>query len=77
MISGSSIWRIFREYMPRKQWISTEEMNRMVEVHGKLGEDDWQPQTSHSKTPRWKVDVRRVLANRIRKGRIQSRPRAS
>ena len=77
MISGASIWRIFREYMPRKQWISTEEMNRMVEDHGKLDKDDWQPETPHSRTPGWKLRVRRVLANRKRKGRIQSRPTES
>jgi hypothetical protein len=75
MITERTIWRIIEKYMPRKEWVSTAEMNHIVEMYGNLGDEDWQPLSSRSKTPSWRVRVRRVLANRIKEGIIRSRKR--
>lgn len=76
MITEQTIWSIFQQYMPRKQWVSTAEMNQIIEMHGNLGNDDWQPLSPHSSMPTWRARVRYVLANKAKHGIIRSRKSA-
>lgn len=62
--------------MPRKRWVSWEELCNLVELHGNLEGDDWRPPTSRSMMPRWKVLVRDVMANRLKRGRIRTEKRS-
>ncbi len=75
MIAARQVWGIIHGHVPRKQWVSSEDIYAIVELHGKLDEEDRQPQSSRSRTPKWKTLVHNVLANRVKKGRIRSRKR--
>ena len=76
MIAARQIWGIIRGHVPRKQWVSSGDIYAIVELYGKLDEEDRRPLSPRSKTPRWKTLVRNVLANRLKKGKIQSRKRS-
>ena len=75
MIAAQQVWGIIQGHVPRKQWVSSAEIYAIVETHGKLGDDDREPQSPGSNLPKWKMLVRNVLANRVRKGRIRTRRR--
>jgi hypothetical protein len=77
MIAARQVWGIIQGHVPRKQWVSSEDIYAIVELYGKPDEEDRQPQSPGSKTPKWKILVRNVLANRVRKGRIRSRKRVN
>jgi hypothetical protein len=75
MIASRQIWGIIQEHAPRKQWVSSEDIYTIVELHGELDDEDRQP-SPRSNTPRWKSRVRNVLAIRLNKGGIRSRKRS-
>jgi hypothetical protein len=75
MIAAQRVWGIIEGNVPRKQWVPSEEIYAMVELHGKLDEEDRQPQVPGSQTPKWKILVRHVLADRVKEGKIRSRKR--
>ena len=77
MIAARQVWGIIQGHVPRKQWVSSDDIYAIVELHGKLDDEDREPQSLRSSTPRWKTLVRNVLANRVKKGRIRSRKRQS
>ena len=72
MIASRHIWGIIQEHVPRNQWVSSEDIYAIVELHGNLDDADRQ-QSTRSNTPRWKSRVRNALAHRLNKGRIRSR----
>ena len=75
MIARRQIWGIIQEHVPRNQWVSSEDIYAIVELHGNLDGEDRQ-RSSRSNTPRWKSRVRNALANRLKKGRIRSRKKS-
>lgn len=75
MIAARRVWGIIQGHVPRRQWVPSEAIFAMVELHGELDKEDMEPQSPESSTPRWKTLVRAVLKNRVKKGRIQSRKR--
>jgi|WetSurMetagenome_2_1015567.scaffolds.fasta_scaffold54074_2 hypothetical protein len=75
MIAAQRVWGIIEGHVPRKQWVHSEEIYAMVELHGTLDEEDRQPQVPGSRTPKWKILVRDVLADRVKEGKIRSRKR--
>jgi len=75
MIAARQVWGIIQGHVPRKQWVPSEAIYAIVEEHGKLDDQDREPQAPGSNTPRWKTLVRSVLTNRVKKGRIRSRKR--
>lgn len=75
MIGARQVWGIIQGHVPRRQWVSSEDIYAIVESHGKLDHEDRQPQSPGSTTPRWKTLVRTVLTNRVKKGKIRSRKR--
>jgi len=77
MISARMIWNILQRYVPRKRWVPSEDIYAIVALHGELEGIDLQPQSSRTKTPRWKVRVRNVLANRLKRGRVRWRERTA
>jgi hypothetical protein len=76
MITARTIWKIIRMHMPRKRWVSRDELYDLIELHGNLQGEDWKPPTARSMMPRWKVLVRDVMANRLKRGRIRSEKRS-
>jgi hypothetical protein len=76
MISARMIWTILQRHAPRRQWIHSEDLYKIVALYGGLDGKDLQPQSSRSKSPRWRIRVRSVLANRLKRGRIRWRERA-
>ncbi|MBI1806772.1 MAG: hypothetical protein HYR76_06955 [Ignavibacteria bacterium] len=75
MIAAYTIWSILRRHVPRRQWVSSEDIFTIVESHGNLDGEDRQPQSPESKTPKWKISVRNVLVNRMKKGKVRWRKR--
>jgi hypothetical protein len=75
MIAAQSVWGIIQGHVPRKQWVPSEDIYAIVELHAALDEEDRQPQSPGSLTPKWKILVRHVLADRVKKGGIRSRKR--
>jgi hypothetical protein len=73
MITEHAIWSIIRGYVPRKQWVSSTDIYAMVERYGNLDEEDRQPQSAKSRSPKWKTLVRNVLADRAKSGKIRRR----
>ena len=76
MIAAREVWGIINGHVPRKQWVSSDDIYALVELHGNLEDEDKAPHSPGSRMPRWKSLVRTVLTNRVRKGRIRSRERA-
>jgi hypothetical protein len=77
MIAERQVWGIIQGHVPRKQWVSSEDIFALVELHGKPDAEDLQPLSPRSRTPKWKALVRNVLADNVKKGRIRARKRLS
>ena len=75
MIAERQVWGIIQGHVPRKQWVPSEAIYAIVEMHGELDDEDRKPQSRGSNTPRWKALVHNVLTNRVKRGRIRSRKR--
>jgi hypothetical protein len=73
MIAAKEVWGIIRGHVPKKQWVSSGEICAIVEMHGKLDEEDRKPHSSRSALPRWKTLVRSVLSREMKSGNIRSR----
>lgn len=70
MIRLPEIWDIILMYMPRRQWISLNDIYHMVETYGNLDTEDFEPQSPTSDIPKWKRNVRNVLQYRKKTGKI-------
>lgn len=70
MIRLPEIWDIILMYMPRRQWISLNDIYHMVETYGNLDTEDFEPQSPTSDIPKWKRNVRNVLQYRKNTGEI-------
>jgi len=66
MIHQPEIWEIILTYIPRGCWVSLRKVYQIVERHGSLDAEDFNPQSPISDIPKWKRNVRNVL--RYRKG---------
>ena len=77
MIRSGQIWRIILDYVPKKQWVSSKDIYAIVESRGNLDADDRQPQSPLLKTPKWKILVRNVLLEWLKKGKIRSRKKSN
>jgi len=73
MIAAQQVRGIIQGHVPRRKWVSSEEIFAIVELHGKLDEQDREPRFPGSRTPRWKTVVRDVLANELKRGKVRSR----
>lgn len=71
MIHIPEIWDIILMYMPRRQWISLNDIYHIVETYGNLDTEDFEPQSPTSDIPKWKRNVRNVLYYRKETGEIQ------
>ncbi|RLG35828.1 hypothetical protein DRN98_00425 [Methanosarcinales archaeon] len=71
MIHHPEIWDILLTHMPREDWVSLDEIYRMVELYGKFDAEDFKPQSPTSAIPKWKRNVRNVLQYRKRTGEIR------
>ncbi len=76
MIVALQVRDILQGHVPRKTWISSDEIFAIVEMHGHLDDQDRKPKFRGSVTPRWKTIVRGVLASELRKGKVRSRKHA-
>lgn len=57
--------------MPRKCWVSLDEIYQIVKRYGNLDDEDFEPHFPNSDVPRWKRNVRNVLQYRKSTGEIQ------
>ena len=71
MTRTSTIWHIIKQHVPKRQWISSDEIYGIVELHTKLDGEDLTMQSPKSHVPRWKLLVRNVLVDRLHKGKLR------
>ena len=70
MIHRPEIWDIIQTEMPKGRWVLLEEIYHLVEKHGSLDAEDFEPQSPTSDIPKWKRNVRNVLQYRKSTGEI-------
>ena len=71
MIRNATIWHIIKQHVPKRQWVTSEEIYEIVESHSNLDPEDVAPQSPRSTIPKWKLLVRNVLVDRVRKGKLR------
>ena len=71
MIRTSTISYIIQKYIPKRVWVSSEDIYDLVESHAKLDKEDLKTQSPKSHTPKWKLLVRNVLVERIHNGKLK------
>ncbi len=71
MLTHPEIWAIMQNRLQRGEWITLQEINELMERHGNLDDDDFEPQAPNSDIPKWKRNVRNVLQYRKGKGDIR------
>lgn len=72
MTNQTTLWGVLEDFVPRRRWVSTKEIFSIVESHLVMDVEDLKLHAS--RTPQWKVNVRRLLLNKKKAGRIQARP---
>jgi hypothetical protein len=77
MIAAEQVLEILQGYVPRNQWIPSEDIYTIVELYGELDDQDREPKVPGSRTPMWKTTVRAVLVSELKKGRVRSRKRST
>ena len=70
MIHRPEIWDIIQTKMSKGRWVLLEEIYHLVEKHGSLDAEDFEPQSPTSDIPKWKRNVRNVLQYRKSTGEI-------
>lgn len=73
MIAEGTIWTILRGHMPRERWVSAQDIYAIVESYGYLDDEDRQPRALRCRTPKWKTQVRDVLMDRLKNGKLRWR----
>ena len=72
--TGTQIWNVLRDTLPRGQWIQLEKVFGIVERNVALDAEDLSRRGARSVQPRWKVTVRTLLRLKKQAGVIQGRP---
>jgi hypothetical protein len=67
----SEIWSCIRQCMPRRQWVSLQEIYSIVEERLTLDAEDFAPQSPTSDVLKCQRNVRNVLQYRKGKGDIE------
>jgi len=75
MIRSQQVFVILDKYMPRKRWVTCQEVYQIVEAHSAIDASDRTIPPPLSKTPKWKIVVRDVLLQWLKEGRIRRRAR--
>lgn len=71
MIHSPEIWKCLQKYLPKRKWVSLQEIYRIVGIHMILDDEDFEWQSPASDTPKWKRNVRNTLQARKKKGKIE------
>ncbi len=71
MIKLPEIWNIIKWRMPKNEWLSLQEVYNLISRHVQLDDEDYEPQSSNSDLPKWKINVRNVLQYRKKTGEIE------
>jgi len=71
MIHLPDIWDCISQRLPRKQWVTLEDIYGLIERNLKLDDEDYEPQSPRSDFPKWKRNVRNVLQYRKKTGDIE------
>jgi len=73
MTKDAALWATLREHLPRKSWVSIEDIYQIVERNVSLDADDLGCNGVESARPRWKRNVRRLLHSKQKDGTLMSR----
>ena len=70
MIRFPEIWNIIKCHMPTSEWIPLQNIYELVSRNGRLDDENFEPQSSISDSPKWKRNIRNVLQYQKRTGKI-------
>lgn len=73
MTNDTTLWTMLRKHLPRREWISTVEIFRILRPRIPLDAEDMQRMGVRSRTLRWEFNVRRVLHSKQREGTLSAR----
>ncbi len=73
MTDNKTIWNTLQEHVPKRKWISLSEIFAIIQARILLDADDLGPASSHSETPRWEANVRRLLRVKVQTGIVRTR----
>jgi hypothetical protein len=74
MTNDAMIWATLRTHLPRRTWVSIEEIYGIVQQNVILdAEDLGYSRVLQPGSPRWKRNVRRLLRSKRREGTLMSR----
>ena len=57
--------------MPKNKWLHLQDVYDLIRRNGQLDDEDYEPQSPHSGSPKWERNVRNVLQYRKRTGEIE------
>lgn len=75
MTNDTALWTALHAHLPRKTWVPIGDIYLIVQHRILLDSEDLGYRTTHSSSPRWKFNVRRVLHSKQREGRLLRRMR--
>jgi hypothetical protein len=71
MIHLPEIWDCIVGNLSKKQWVTLDDIYRLIERSLSLDAEDYEPQAPRSEIPKWKRNVRNVLQYRKKTGEIE------
>jgi hypothetical protein len=70
----SALWGTLQRHAPKRQWISMPEIFSIIESHSTFDYDDLKLLPSND--PQWKRNVRQLLQDQKKTGRVKGRVKA-
>jgi len=73
MTDNTTIWKALQKHLPKRTWIPLAKIFATVHTQVLLDEEDLECARSHSATPRWESNVRRLLRTKTQSGSVLAR----
>lgn len=73
MTNDTTLWATLRKHVPRRKWVSLQEIYQIVQRNVALDAEDLGCRSTHPASPRWKRNVRRLLHAKRHDGTLKSR----
>ncbi len=70
---NKTIWNTLQQHVPKRKWISLSEIFAIIQARISLDAEDLGRASSHSGTPRWEANVRRLLRVKVQTGIVRTR----
>ncbi len=75
MTDNTTIWNALQKHLPKRTWIPLAEIFATVHTQVLLDDEDLESGSTHSGSPRWESNVRRLLRVKTQTGSVRARKR--